>query len=385
MPAAAKERTSEPDTGLLAPLTQNSHQGHQLSTAVSHPAFGPAISQTPTGLANHLYDFGVGPRCSGYFRDSESGNDYADQRYTSPGMGRFITPDTISGNPSNPGSWNLYAYVAGDPINRADPSGQMWCSANSGDFAGCDGVGPTQSGVCYVLDDLGADEAMLGGCASVVWGDPGTLNGGGGGSPCGGVLAFAGSGCVSGSGVSAAYVPTPLSCAFTGAFISSPGWGYANVPAPPPGSGPNLATIGYYTPVDFYFQASGGSTNAYAWAATQTVTYSGTATYSNGQTVNLSTFPQTTESPGVTSYWVASSSVADLFDAPGIRFSGLGGTIVSANITRTFSLQLTVSNGAQSADCPTVSWSSTEVWLNPNPTAQTGVAGGVTISTIPWQ
>lgn len=125
MPAAAKEKTFEPDTGLLAQLSQNSHQGHQLSTAVSHPAFGPAISQTPTGLANHLYDFGVGPRCSGYFRDAESGNDYAVNRYSGPGMGRFLTPDPSMDNVdyANPGSWNAYAYVNGDPINLADPAG----------------------------------------------------------------------------------------------------------------------------------------------------------------------------------------------------------------------------------------------------------------------
>jgi RHS repeat-associated protein len=132
MLAAAKERSLQPHPGLLAPLTQNSHQGLRLSTAVSHPAFGPAISQTPTGLANHLYDFGVGPRCSGYFRDAESGNDYAGQRYTSPGMGRFITPDRGTGGarPSNPGTWNLYAYSGGDPINNIDPLGAEYCSVD---------------------------------------------------------------------------------------------------------------------------------------------------------------------------------------------------------------------------------------------------------------
>ena len=29
-----------------------------------------------------------------YFRDSETGLDYADQRYERPGMGRFMTPDS---------------------------------------------------------------------------------------------------------------------------------------------------------------------------------------------------------------------------------------------------------------------------------------------------
>jgi RHS repeat-associated protein len=61
---------------------------------------------------------------TGYFRDAETGNDYADQRYMSPGMGRFITPDR-GANPraSDSGSWNLYAYTRGDPVNRVDRHG----------------------------------------------------------------------------------------------------------------------------------------------------------------------------------------------------------------------------------------------------------------------
>jgi hypothetical protein len=41
----------------------------------------------------------------------------------SPGMGRFITPDRMTGKPSDPASWNKYAYASGDPVNRYDPSG----------------------------------------------------------------------------------------------------------------------------------------------------------------------------------------------------------------------------------------------------------------------
>jgi RHS repeat-associated protein len=61
-----------------------------------------------------------------YFRDSETGLDYANARYHEPGMGRFMTPDPYmaSGGPSDPGSWNRYSYVEGDPINSFDPTGQ---------------------------------------------------------------------------------------------------------------------------------------------------------------------------------------------------------------------------------------------------------------------
>jgi RHS repeat-associated protein len=52
-----------------------------------------------------------------YFRDSETGLDYADQRYHQVGMGRFMTPD-----PAGVGL-NWYAYAGGDPVNNSDPSG----------------------------------------------------------------------------------------------------------------------------------------------------------------------------------------------------------------------------------------------------------------------
>jgi RHS repeat-associated protein len=60
-----------------------------------------------------------------YFRDSETGLDYAKNRYHQPGMGRFMTPDPYGGSISiaNPSSWNRYAYVGGDPVNRLDPLG----------------------------------------------------------------------------------------------------------------------------------------------------------------------------------------------------------------------------------------------------------------------
>ena len=66
-----------------------------------------------------------------YFRDSETGLDYANNRYHQPGMGRFMTADpyAASGGPSDPGSWNRYAYTRGDPVNRADPGGTEDCPA----------------------------------------------------------------------------------------------------------------------------------------------------------------------------------------------------------------------------------------------------------------
>jgi RHS repeat-associated protein len=60
-----------------------------------------------------------------YTRDSATGLDYANQRYYSSSFSRFSSPDPYmaSGGPTDPGSWNRYAYTRGDPVNRFDPSG----------------------------------------------------------------------------------------------------------------------------------------------------------------------------------------------------------------------------------------------------------------------
>jgi RHS repeat-associated protein len=59
-----------------------------------------------------------------YHRDA-SGVDYADQRYYSPGSGRFMSSDPYlaSGGASSPSSWNRFAYVEGDPVNLIDSRG----------------------------------------------------------------------------------------------------------------------------------------------------------------------------------------------------------------------------------------------------------------------
>lgn len=45
-------------------------------------------------------------------------------RAYSPRLKRFFSPDLLS--PFARGGVNAYAYCAGDPINRVDPSGQSW-------------------------------------------------------------------------------------------------------------------------------------------------------------------------------------------------------------------------------------------------------------------
>src|ERR1700722_14921819 len=75
-------------------------------------------------------------------RDAETGLDYAMNRYGLAGTGRLMTPDRTMSSAfgRDPGSWNRYAYVGGDPVNRTDPTGL--CSEDmSGNYSDSDGHG----------------------------------------------------------------------------------------------------------------------------------------------------------------------------------------------------------------------------------------------------
>ncbi|MCX6621224.1 MAG: hypothetical protein NTY38_09115, partial [Acidobacteria bacterium] len=69
-----------------------------------------------------------------YLPNSTTGTMYAMHREYSAVYGRFLTPDPYqaSGGPADPGSWNRYSYVQGDPVNLFDPAGLSVESAGDG-------------------------------------------------------------------------------------------------------------------------------------------------------------------------------------------------------------------------------------------------------------
>jgi RHS repeat-associated protein len=82
----------------------------------------------------------------GYEEDATTDLKYAEQRYYSSTLGRFMSPDPYEGSahPSNPESWNRYAFVTNDPINRVDPHGlDEYAPSGSGSFSGGPSGGPT--------------------------------------------------------------------------------------------------------------------------------------------------------------------------------------------------------------------------------------------------
>jgi len=73
---------------------------------------------------------GFNPKFTGQVRDVESGLDYFNARYYSPEQGRFVSvdPGNAGSDPSDPQTWNGYAYVGGNPLALTDPSGESWLS-----------------------------------------------------------------------------------------------------------------------------------------------------------------------------------------------------------------------------------------------------------------
>jgi RHS repeat-associated protein len=58
-------------------------------------------------------------------RDAESTRYYDHARTHDYALGRFLSPDRIGGRPSDPQSWNRYAYTLGNPMKHIDPDGRV--------------------------------------------------------------------------------------------------------------------------------------------------------------------------------------------------------------------------------------------------------------------
>lgn len=92
--------------------------------------FYPFGGERPvTSSSGNTYKF------TGYEHDAESGLEYASARHFSSTLGRFISPDPLSGSPGNPQSWNRYSYVYNNPLNTTDPLGM--CPPASEDTSDC--------------------------------------------------------------------------------------------------------------------------------------------------------------------------------------------------------------------------------------------------------
>jgi RHS repeat-associated protein len=105
---------------------------------------------TPAGFANTC---STNYKFTGYERDAETANDYAFARYYSSRLGRFLSPDPMGGDITDPQTVNKYTYARNNPVNLVDPSGL------------CDG-GDSNDPSCGCDPDFGC------GCDMFICGDP---------------------------------------------------------------------------------------------------------------------------------------------------------------------------------------------------------------------
>ena len=66
-------------------------------------------------------------RYTGQREESSLGLYWYASRWYSPGLGRFVSPDSIIPQPGNPQAWDRYAYTYSNPVRNVDPSGHRAC------------------------------------------------------------------------------------------------------------------------------------------------------------------------------------------------------------------------------------------------------------------
>jgi len=102
------------------------------------------------------------------FEDTESGLDYFGFRYYNTALGRFMTSDPAGmavADPSDPQSWNQYAYVENQPTTSVDPTGLLGLSdvLGGGAEAGISLANPIvgfATGVAWALSGLFRSSAL---------------------------------------------------------------------------------------------------------------------------------------------------------------------------------------------------------------------------------
>jgi RHS repeat-associated protein len=103
--------------------------GVELSRHNYHP-FGMEIASTSTSTTATAREK---KQFTGHERDAES-LDYMHARFYAPYMGRFLSVDLGKDwDLRRPQSWNMYAYVQNNPVNRTDPTGKYTCIGSKDD------------------------------------------------------------------------------------------------------------------------------------------------------------------------------------------------------------------------------------------------------------
>ncbi len=112
------------------------HRDHLTTRVTTDSSASSMTQQAHYPFGESWYDTGaVAPsverKFTTYMKDAESGSgqlNYAVHRQHSPRIGRFNSPDALTGHIGAPQSLNRYAYSRNNAINLVDPLGRSYCS-----------------------------------------------------------------------------------------------------------------------------------------------------------------------------------------------------------------------------------------------------------------
>ena len=90
-----------------------------VSQSLRYDPWGTPRSTVPTGYTPF--------RFQGSWYDATTDLSWVVTRWYAPSLGRFVSEDTLLGEPREPDSRHLYAYAAGEPVGAWDPDGQAGC------------------------------------------------------------------------------------------------------------------------------------------------------------------------------------------------------------------------------------------------------------------
>jgi RHS repeat-associated protein len=96
--------------------------GTQIGDTIRYYPFGGYRTGGPSPVTDRGF--------TGQRENMSLGLYYYNARYYLPGVGRFLSADTIVPDPQNPQSLNRYAYVLNSPLNYSDPTGHRECGAS---------------------------------------------------------------------------------------------------------------------------------------------------------------------------------------------------------------------------------------------------------------
>ena len=134
-PASATPATLYPFTDMLGSVRAVTDAAGTVVECYDYLPFGRMLSSSDNSRSTSChplnpdtaFDSDVSQKFTGQIRDEETRLDYFNARYMSAPQGRFLSPDPLGGELSDPQTLNKYGYTRNNPLKFVDPTGLYDC------------------------------------------------------------------------------------------------------------------------------------------------------------------------------------------------------------------------------------------------------------------